>query len=77
MEKEELVLEVTSRGKALGFTAQNVGLQMRNAFQGAIARRFARGDEEITVRVRLPKGTSRLSDFYLESPLGQKSGLFE
>ena len=67
--KEELVLEVTSRGKALGFTAQNVGQQMRNAFQGAIARRFARGDEEITVRVRLPKGTSRLSDFYLESPL--------
>ena len=41
--KQELILEVTPRGKALGFTTQSAGLQVRNAFQGTIAQRYGLG----------------------------------
>ncbi|MEO0797958.1 MAG: efflux RND transporter permease subunit [Pseudomonadota bacterium] len=50
--KQELVFELTPRGVALGFTEQSVGRQLRDAFDGSIAARFARGDEEITVRIQ-------------------------
>ena len=49
------MLEVTPRGRALGFTSESVGRQVRHAFEGAIARRFASGDEEVVVRVQLPR----------------------
>ncbi len=71
--KPELVMELTSRGRALGFTAQSVGTKVRNAFQGAIAMRFARGDEEITVRVKREqksRGLGVLEQLYLRSPAG-------
>ena len=71
--KPELVMELTSRGRALGFTAQSVGTKVRNAFQGAIAMRFARGDEEITVRVKREqkaRGLGVLEQIYLRSPAG-------
>ena len=29
-------------------------MQVRSALEGAIVRRFARGDEEVTVRIKLP-----------------------
>ena len=78
--KQELVLELTPRGKALGFTIQDVGSQVRNAFQGAIARRFARGDEEITVRVlhdEDSRGLDGLQRLYLDSPSGRQVPLTE
>ena len=49
--KPELVIEMLPRGAALGFSADNIGRQLRNAFDGQIPFRFARGDDEITVRV--------------------------
>ncbi len=78
--KPELVLELTSRGRALGFTAQSVGTKVRNAFQGAIAMRFARGDEEITVRVKREqkaRGLGVLEQLYLRSPAGVSVPLTE
>ena len=57
--KEEAVLTVTPHGRALGFTTESVGRQVRNAHEGAIAKRFARGDEEVWVRVRYPKAAVR------------------
>lgn len=71
--KPELVLGLTSRGRALGFSAQSVGTQVRNSFQGAIAMRFARGDEEVTVRVKRQqesRGLAVLERIYLRSPSG-------
>jgi len=76
--KPELVLELTPRGRALGFSAQSVGTQVRNAFQGAIAMRFARGDEEIIVRVKRTqrsKGLGVLERIYLRSPSGTSAPL--
>ncbi len=78
--KRESILELTAHGRALGFTTENVGRQVRHAFEGAIAKRFARGDEEVTVRVQLPReildgGT--LDRLYLRSPNGAEVPLPE
>lgn len=71
--KPELLVRVTPRGEALGFTTENVGRQLRDALDGAIAKRFARGDEEVTVRVRLPEADQSeeaLRNLFLRSPTG-------
>ena len=71
--KQEVRLRISPRGRALGFTTENVGRQVRDAFEGGIAKRFARGDEEVTVRVRYPRGSitgSTLRDLYLRAPGG-------
>ena len=71
--KQEVILELTPHGHALGFTTEQVGRQVRDAFEGAIAKRFARGDEEVTVRVLHPAGESSGADLralYLTSPSG-------
>ena len=44
--KPELILKLTPQGRAMGFTTSDVGRQVRNAVDGAIAKRFPRNDEE-------------------------------
>ncbi|MBL4893085.1 MAG: efflux RND transporter permease subunit [Rhizobiaceae bacterium] len=71
--KPELVMSLMPRGAALGFSIEEVGRQVRDAFDGAIPRRFARGDDEITVRVKRTtpdKGGAALRNFELRSPIG-------
>ena len=78
--KQELILEVSPRGRALGFDTESVARQVRNAFQGAIAKRFARGDEEVTVRVRHPRDrldADALQNLYLRAPGGAEVPLSE
>lgn len=78
--KSELVLAVTPRGRALGFTTQSLGRQVRNAFEGTIAKRFPRGEEEIVIRVRYPRGTvtpRSLRELYLRAPSGAEVALSE
>ena len=73
-------MEITPKGTALGFTSDSVGVQVRNAVEGAIATRFARGDEEITVRVRRyqeGEGLPALHALYLRSPDGTRVPLLE
>ena len=71
--KPEVILEVTPAGQALGFTTAEIGRQVRNAIDGAIAKRFPRDDEEVWVRVQLDRravDTSMLDSLYLRSPSG-------
>jgi len=71
--KFETIVTLTPRGKALGFTTQIVGGQIRDAFEGAIAKRFARGDEEVAIRVQYPRSRAdqeTLNTLYLKSPRG-------
>lgn len=78
--KPEWIIELTPRGTALGLTAQSVGTQIRNSFEGAIATRFARGDEEITVRVKRKHdlgGIEALRSIYLLTPENQRVPLPE
>jgi len=72
--KPELLVDLTPRGRALGFTVQSAARQIRDAFEGNIARRFAEGDEEVTVRVRQSfenGGTSALRQLSLKTPSGE------
>jgi multidrug efflux pump subunit AcrB len=78
--KQELVFSLTPRGRALGFTGATVGRQIRNAFEGAVAIRFARGDDEITVRVlrkQQSDGIAALQRVYLSAPDGTRVPLTE
>jgi len=72
--KPEIIMELTPRGTALGFTAEMVGNQVRNAFEGAIARRVPAGDEEVTIRVRRVQdvpGLAGLGSLSLRAPSGE------
>jgi multidrug efflux pump subunit AcrB len=76
----EVLLEVNPRGRALGLTTESVARQVRGAFQGAIAVRFTRGDEEVTVRVRQTerdRGLAGLLGTTLRTPAGQEVELAE
>ncbi len=76
----ETILEVSQHGRALGFDTSSVGRQVRNSIEGAIAKRFPRGDEEVTVRVKLPDeelDTDILDRLYLRSPIGAEVSLSE
>ena len=78
--KDEIILTVTPRGAALGFTAQSVGDAVRAALSGSIAKRFARGDEEITIRVLNPRnraGLDTLRRLHVRSSSGREVPLTE
>jgi len=78
--KEELILKLTPRGTALGFTTASVGEQVRNSFEGAIARKFARGDEEVTIRVKVRTdagGIGAIRNLYLRAPSGEEVPLLQ
>jgi multidrug efflux pump subunit AcrB len=57
-----------------------VARQVRGAFEGAIAKRFGRGDEEVTVKVLLAKAgldSGSLRDLYVLGPSGAEVPLAE
>ena len=78
--KQEVVMSLTPAGRAMGFTTESVGRQVRNAYEGAIAKRFARGDEEVLIRVQLDQDALRgeaLENLYLRGPTGAEVRLGE
>jgi multidrug efflux pump subunit AcrB len=79
--KQEIIMEVTPEGLAKGFSTQSVARQVRNSFEGAIARRFAQNQEEIIVRVKLSESDEQWSnsirDLYLRASDGQEVPLTE
>ncbi|MEM7467899.1 MAG: efflux RND transporter permease subunit [Pseudomonadota bacterium] len=78
--KPELILELTPRGRNMGFTTVDISRQVRDSVDGAIAKRFPRGDEEVWVRVRLSQEAvdkSILENLYVRSPDGLEVPLTE
>ncbi|MEM9999549.1 MAG: efflux RND transporter permease subunit [Pseudomonadota bacterium] len=78
--KPEMVMTLTPRGAALGFTLDSVGRQVRNAIEGTTAIRFARGDDEVAVRLTMEsdrQGTAALRDMYLRNAQGDDVPLLE
>lgn len=55
----EIVVEPTPAGLALGFDAGSIGQQLRDAFEGRVAYRFARASGEVEVIVRLDRNAVR------------------
>ena len=68
-------LRVTPAGRALGFDTTRTGMQLRGAIEGETALRFARGDEEVEVRVRYAEPAGGLEGLYLFGPDGTEAPL--
>ncbi|MGJ8527786.1 efflux RND transporter permease subunit [Maritalea sp.] len=71
--KPELVIELTPRGRALGFSLDSLGSQIRDTFEGRLARRVAEEEEEISIRVEQQSntaGTAALRDLWVRSDAG-------
>jgi len=73
--KRQYDLRLRPTGERMGLTSQEVANQVRYAFQGIKAVQQQRGRNEVTVRVRLPKGErvaeATLEDLVLQSPEGE------
>ena len=71
---------MNERGHALGFDTSDVARQVRNTIDGAIAKRFPRGDEEVWVRVRFARELvdhDLLDGMYLRTQTGNEVPLGE
>ena len=55
-DKEELVLELTAQGQALGFDIDTLGRVLRNRLNGIEAATFPDGPRSAAIRVELPTG---------------------
>ena len=64
-DKEELILELTPQGQALGFTIDGLGRELRQRMNGLEAASFPDGPRNATIRVQVPK--SELADDFVES----------
>ena len=78
--KRELIMRLTPRGGALGFSIDNISGQLRNNFQGLTARSFPAISGDIDVKVQLADqegSMSSLRNFRLKSPTGKYVQLSE
>ncbi|MBY5931593.1 efflux RND transporter permease subunit [Tateyamaria omphalii] len=55
-DKEELILDLTAQGQALGFTIDTLGSALRDRLNGIEAATFPDGPRSATIRVELPDG---------------------
>ena len=53
--REQLIYQVSAHGEALGLTTNDLGRQLRAAFDGRIAQIYQDGRDEVEVRVQLPR----------------------
>ena len=69
----EKKLSLTNKGQSLGFSILDIGEQVRSAINGTIISKFPKGDEEVTVRLKLPENeklTDMITDLRIISPSG-------
>ena len=73
--QQQLVFRLNPLGESLGLSVEDVGRQLRAAFDGELAQIFNEGDDEIEVRVMLPDSEryrlSALDDFSVFLPAGE------
>jgi len=72
--KEELQIELTEQGKALGLTRVGISKEVRSSFFGSQVQRIQRGRDDVRVMVRLPlserRTTSDLENILVRTPNG-------
>ena len=72
--KQELQVELTEQGLALGLNRVSVSTQIRNSFFGAQVQRIQRGRDDVRVMVRLPLSERRsvadLQNILITTPSG-------
>ena len=73
--QQQLVFRLSPLGESLGLSVEDVGRQLRAAFDGELAQIFNEGDDEIEVRVMLPDSErhrlAALGDFSVFLPSGE------
>jgi multidrug efflux pump subunit AcrB len=73
--REQLIYSLTPAGEALGLTVDDLGRQLRAAFDGQLVQIFQDGPDEVEVRVRLPdaeRGTlASLYRLNIRTPAGE------
>ncbi len=74
-DKEELILELTPQGQALGFTIDGLGTVLRNRLNGIEAATYPMGPRSATIRVELP-GDELTADFLERTQLRTASGTY-
>ncbi|WP_276718402.1 efflux RND transporter permease subunit [Pseudooceanicola nitratireducens] len=72
-DKEELILELTPQGQALGFTIDTLGRVLRNRLNGIEAATYPDGPRSATIRVELPEG-ELTADFLDRTQMRTASG---
>lgn len=74
--KEELQIELTEQGYAMGMSNAWITRQVRNAYFGAQIQRIQRGRDDVRVMLRFPlserKSIARLNDMLINTPSGGK-----
>ncbi|MCF2871197.1 efflux RND transporter permease subunit [Octadecabacter sp. G9-8] len=74
-DKEELILELTPQGQALGFTIDGLGRVLRNRLGGIEAATYPDGPRSATIRVELPSG-ELTADFIDRTQMRAASGAY-
>jgi len=72
-DKDELILDLTPQGRALGFTIDSLGRELRNRLNGIEAATFPEGPRSATIRVELPEG-ELTADFLERTQMRMPSG---
>ncbi|GHB65030.1 acriflavin resistance protein [Psychrosphaera saromensis] len=72
--KQELQIELTKQGEALGLTRNSITQQIRTAYYGSEVQRIQRGRDDVRVLVRLPleerEAISNLEHILITTPSG-------
>ncbi|THD75968.1 efflux RND transporter permease subunit [Thalassobius vesicularis] len=74
-DKDELILELTPQGQALGFTIDGLGRVLRHRLNGLEAATFPDGPRSAAIRVELPE-TERTADFLETLQLRTSAGRY-
>lgn len=74
--KEEIEIELTDQGYALGMSRSSVTRQVRDAFFGAQIQRIQRGRDDVRVMIKFPlserRSIANLGDMLINTPSGGK-----
>lgn len=72
--QSQLIYRLKEQGEVLGLTVENVGRQLRSAYDGRLVQIFQDGDDEVEVRVMFPDSQrntqASLDDFMIRLPDG-------
>ena len=77
---QEKNLRLSEKGQSVGFSIIGLGEQVRSAINGSIISLFPKGDEEVTVRLKLSEdeqNTDMINDLRIISPRGSSFKLQE
>ena len=74
--REQLIYALSPAGKALGLTINDIGRQLRAAFDGIVLQRFQQGADEVEVRLQLPDSEKRSMSSLFQLPIKLPNGEF-